>query len=89
MAGTGDDGIQVVNGTIFKDQFEQLVAINKEKKYLPEVKVRGPMNRSDHYLFMRRSSVIFIYTLGASLPITIFMIAMKHYLLHDLMSMCG
>ncbi len=65
MAGTGDDGIQVVNGTIFKDQFERLVAINKEKKYLPEVKVRGPMNRSDHYPFYAKGvPSFFIYTLG-------------------------
>jgi len=65
MAGTGDDGIQVVNGTIFKDQFERLVAINKDKKYLPEVKVRGPMNRSDHYPFYAKGvPSFFIYTLG-------------------------
>ena len=65
MAGTGDDGIQVVNGTIFKDQFERLVVINKDKKYLPEVKVRGPMNRSDHYPFYAKGvPSFFIYTLG-------------------------
>ncbi len=65
MAGTGDDGIQVVNGTIFKEQFERLTAINTEKKYLPQVKVRGPMNRSDHYPFYEKGvPSFFIYTLG-------------------------
>jgi len=65
MAGTGDDGIQVVNGTIFKDQFERMVALNKREGYLPQVLVRGPMNRSDHFPFYEKVvPCFFIYTLG-------------------------
>ncbi len=65
MAGTGDDGIQVVNGSIFKSAFNLLVNLNKEKAYLPQVLVRGPMNRSDHYPFYEKGvPCFFIYTLG-------------------------
>lgn len=65
MAGTGDDGIQVVNGSVFKKEFDQLVEINKNKNLLPEVKIRGAMNRSDHYPFYEKGvPCFFIYTLG-------------------------
>lgn len=65
MAGTGDDGIQVVNGSIFTDEFERLVMINKETKFLQDVKIRGEMNRSDHYPFYEKGvPCFFIYTLG-------------------------
>ncbi len=65
MAGTGDDGIQVVNGTVSKTEFDRLVQINKEKSYLPQVLVRGPMNRSDHYPFYEKGvPSFFLYTLG-------------------------
>ena len=65
MAGTGDDGIQVVNGTIFKSEFDRLVHINKEMKYLPNVLIRGAMNRSDHFPFYEKGvPCFFIYTLG-------------------------
>jgi aminopeptidase YwaD len=65
MAGTGDDGIQVVNGTEFKKEFELLQRINAEKGYLPKVLVRGPMNRSDHFPFYEKGvPCFFIYTLG-------------------------
>lgn len=65
MAGTGDDGIQVVNGSIFKEQFDQMVSLNNKHQLLPEVRVRGAMNRSDHYPFYERGvPCFFIYTLG-------------------------
>lgn len=65
MAGTGDDGVQVVNGTIFKDKYEQLVQLNNEHNLLPAVKVRGAMSRSDHHWFYENQvPSFFIYTLG-------------------------
>lgn len=67
MAGTGDDGIQVVNGSIFTKEFDLLTKLNAEKKYLPEVKVRGAMNRSDHAPFYEKGvPAFFIYTLGGT-----------------------
>ena len=65
MAGTGDDGIQVVNGTIFKKEYDLLVQLNEEHHLLPAVKVRGPMSRSDHHWFYENQvPSFFIYTLG-------------------------
>ncbi len=65
MAGTGDDGIQVVNGSIFRNHFDKIVALNNQHNLLPEVKIRGEMNRSDHYPFFERGvPCFFIYTLG-------------------------
>lgn len=67
MAGTGDDGIQVVNGSIFTKEFDLLTKLNNAKNYLPAVKVRGAMNRSDHAPFYEKGvPAFFIYTLGGT-----------------------
>lgn len=66
MAGSGEDGIQLVNSTIFKDEYEQLVKINEENNYLKELKTRGSAANSDHYFFYEAGvPCFFIYTLGA------------------------
>jgi aminopeptidase YwaD len=65
LAGTGDDGVTVVNGTEFKDEFLLLSRINQEKKYLKEVRVRGRAANSDHYWFtLKGVPCFFIYTMG-------------------------
>ncbi len=65
LAGTGSEGIQVVNGSVYKKQFEKLVAINKKQNYLKQVKIRGTACNSDHCLFYRKEvPSFFIYTLG-------------------------
>lgn len=65
MVGTGSKGIVVVNGTIYKEQFAQLENINKNKKYLARVKVRGEACNSDHCPFyMNKVPSFFIYTTG-------------------------
>ncbi|WP_353545871.1 M28 family metallopeptidase [Rhinopithecimicrobium faecis] len=65
MAGTGDDGIQVVNGTEFRKEFDRMVALNAQHKFLPDVKIRSTMNRSDHAPFFEKGvPSFFIYTLG-------------------------
>lgn len=65
ISGTGDDGIQVVNGTIFKAQFDQLKRINSSNNLLKQVKVRGESCNSDHCPFYRNGvPSFFIYTLG-------------------------
>ncbi len=67
LAGTGDKGIQVVNGSIFKPQFERLKEINKQHKLLPEVKTRGSACNSDHcYFYEKNIPCFFIYTLGGT-----------------------
>ncbi len=65
MVGSGDKGIKVVNGTVYKAQFDSLVSINKEHGYLPSVNIRGPAANSDHYPFYNKGvPSFFIYTLG-------------------------
>ncbi len=67
MLGTGDDGITVVNATAQPQAYDQLVALNGAKNYLPQVKSRGPACNSDHCPFVKRGiPAIFIYTLGGN-----------------------
>lgn len=65
ISGTGDDGIQVVNGKIYRDKFDRLVQINSEQDLLAQVKIRGEACNSDHCMFhMKKVPCFFIYTLG-------------------------
>ncbi|NOZ34619.1 MAG: M28 family peptidase [Chlorobi bacterium] len=65
MVGSGDKGITVVNGSVFKDRFNQLVEINDKNNYLPAIKIRGKAANSDHYFFFEKGvPSFFIYTLG-------------------------
>jgi hypothetical protein len=65
LAGTGDEGIKVVNGSVFRDKFDLLSNINKEEKLLPKVDIRGAACNSDHCLFYQKGVPCFyIYTLG-------------------------
>lgn len=63
MVGTGDEGITVVNGAVLKKEFNLLEKINKENKYLKEVKSRGESCNSDHCPFyMKGVPAMFIYS---------------------------
>ena len=65
LAGTGDDGIQVVNGKVYQKKFDQLVRINKHGDLLTQIKVRGEACNSDHCMFYSKGVPCFyIYTLG-------------------------
>lgn len=65
IMGTGDEGIQVVNGSVFRDKFDMLVSINENEQLLEEVKIRGKAANSDHYWFTEKGvPAFFIYTLG-------------------------
>ena len=65
IAGTGDDGIQVVNGTVFMSEFEQLKKLNLAHNLLKQVKVRGESCNSDHCPFYQNGvPSFFMYTLG-------------------------
>ncbi len=65
ISGTGDDGIQVVNGSVYKEQFDRLVQINEEQDLLAAVKIRGEACNSDHCIFhIKKVPCFFIYTLG-------------------------
>lgn len=63
--GTGDDGIQVVNSIIFKEQFEILNNINVKGNLVKQIKTRGESCNSDHCPFYEKGiPSFFIYTLG-------------------------
>lgn len=65
MMGTGDDGIQVVNATLYEREFNMLQKINENHTYLSQVKSRGKSANSDHHWFTEKGvPAFFIYTLG-------------------------
>lgn len=65
LLGTGDDGIMVVNATVFKEQFEKLNQINIDNNYLKQIKQRGKAANSDHFWFTEKGvPSFFIYTMG-------------------------
>ncbi len=67
LAGTGVDGITVVNGKIFEDEFNTLRSINEQKNYLKKVTARGDACNSDHCPFFQNGvKSFFIYTLGGT-----------------------
>lgn len=67
LLGTGDDGIMVVNATVFKEQFKKLEEINLQKNYLKQIKQRGKAANSDHYWFSEKGvPSFFIYTMGGT-----------------------
>lgn len=65
LMGTGQDGITVVNGTVFTSEFEKLEKINQQHNYLPQIKKRGEAANSDHFFFTEIGvPSFFFYTLG-------------------------
>lgn len=65
MAGTGDEGIQVVNGKIYKQKFDLMTQINKDFNLVAQVKIRGEACNSDHCMFYSKGvPSFFIYTIG-------------------------
>jgi hypothetical protein len=65
LAGTGEEGITVVNATEFPREFELMKKINDEQKLLAGVTVRGKAANSDHYFFTEKGvPAFFFYTLG-------------------------
>lgn len=65
LAGTGEEGIRVVNGSVFKDKFDLLTKINTVEDLLPKVDIRGAACNSDHCMFYQKGVPCFyIYTQG-------------------------
>ena len=65
ILGTGDEGITVVNATLYNREFVKLKAINDTNHYLPLVKPRGKAAISDHHFFTEKGVPCFyMYTLG-------------------------
>lgn len=67
IMGSGEDGVTVVNGSVFQKEFDLLTQINNDKKYLKQVKIRGKAANSDHYWFSEKGiPAFFIYTMGSN-----------------------
>jgi hypothetical protein len=65
IMGTGEDGITVVNGSVYKDEFERLKALNAEEQCVSHISMRGKAANSDHYFFSEKGvKSFFIYTMG-------------------------
>ncbi len=65
LEGTGDEGITVVNSTIYKPEFAMLNQVNDEFRYLVKIHPRGKAANSDHYWFSEKGvPAIFMYTMG-------------------------
>jgi aminopeptidase YwaD len=65
LAGTGIDGITVVNATEFPKEFALMQKINTDNKYLKAINPRGKAANSDHYFFTEKGvPSFFFYTLG-------------------------
>ena len=67
LAGTGDDGITVVNATVFQEKYYTLENLNRQHTLLTRVKKRGEACNSDHcFFFMAGVPCFYIYTLGGT-----------------------
>jgi aminopeptidase YwaD len=67
LMSTGEEGMMVVNATVFPKQFSLLQQLNKQYGYLPVIKSRGKAANSDHYYFSEKGvPAFFFYTLGGT-----------------------
>lgn len=65
LAGTGEEGIQVVNGKTYQQKFDRIKQLNDDGKLLKQIKIRGEACNSDHCMFHDKGVPCFyIYTLG-------------------------
>ena len=65
LAGTGEEGITVVNASVFTNEFALMNKINNENKYLVSIGARGKAANSDHYWFTEKGvPSFFFYTKG-------------------------
>jgi hypothetical protein len=65
IMGTGEEGITVVNGSVFKKDFDALHQINMKNNFIKDIKTRGKAANSDNYYFSEKGvKAFFIYTLG-------------------------
>lgn len=65
IAGTGDEGVMVVNATQHAPEYKLLINLNSANGWLPQVGQRGPARNSDHYYFDKVGvPAFFLYTMG-------------------------
>jgi aminopeptidase YwaD len=65
IMGTGNEGITVVNATVYPKYFNLLKQVNAQGNYLVKINPRGKAANSDHYWFTEKGvPAIFMYTMG-------------------------
>ena len=66
LLGTGEDGMMVVNGSIYPELFTTLLKCSAPYKHLSsQLKKRGKAANSDHYWFTEKGvKSVFLYTMG-------------------------
>lgn len=65
LLGTGEEGIMVVNATVYPKEYGILKQLNEQNHYLVKVASRGKAANSDHYFFTEKGvPAFFIYTMG-------------------------
>jgi hypothetical protein len=64
LMGSGETGMTVVNATVFKDDFSLLDSLNRQGRYLPEIRKRGKAANSDHYYFTEAGVPSFFWYLS-------------------------
>lgn len=78
IMGSGEDGVTIVNATLFPEAFRLLTQLNEKDRYVAKVASRGPAANSDHYFFTEAGvPAFFMYTMGPN----------KHY--HDVYDTYG
>lgn len=68
LMGNGAEGVMAVNGSVFKEEYQLLTAINQKQQYLPAVKSRGKAPNSDHYYFSEAGVHCFFFYLMGPYP---------------------
>jgi hypothetical protein len=65
LMANGQDGMMVVNGSIYPHEFELMDSLNQLHHYLKEINKRGKAANSDHYWFSEKGvPSFFVYLLG-------------------------
>lgn len=65
IMGAGEDGIQIVNSSVFTKEYDLLNEINSKHNFVKQIKKRGEACNSDHCPFYEKGvPSYFIYTLG-------------------------
>lgn len=88
LMGTGDEGMMVVNGDVYKNEYELLTKINTEKNYLKKLKKEARLKTAIIIIFRRMVCPAFSFIPWAVLLHTmIFMMFHKRFHL-QIMRMC-
>jgi aminopeptidase YwaD len=65
MVGTGSEGLGIVNGKLFPEQFALLDSLNKDKAYFADLRAGGESCNSDHCAYyLKGVPSFFIFTRG-------------------------